>query len=455
MHPTHTEASTHRSSWLQSALLWLITFFLILGSVLTAPNGAWENVPGLWIGIAVMGLGFVLSWALTSLGWLWFWSVAVITRGLLLPMIPGDDIWRYLWEGHIQNLGFSPFHLAPNAAELIAYRTEWWDQINLPDVSAIYPPITQLGFRGLAAIATSVVLFKLAFTLADLGVCWLLSRRFGYVRATLYAWNPLIIYSFAGGGHYDSWFILPLVAAWLIYDQPHTVLVPGLKSLSQKARMRLQRLGSSLLLGLSIAIKWVSLPIAGFLAWQTYRKSGLRPLVIVFALVAAPIVVSAIPFCNGGDCPLIPTSSSFVIHWRSAELIPYLLTPLWPSLLTQNWPYLLALAIIGLSLIWRSISFGQFAERFLSVLIILSPIVHLWYLTWSVPFAVASGNWGIRLMSLSGFVYFAMPHRWTFGDFSWKLTLVERTIFWLPFVLGWAWTLWRGQFHVSLNLTRE
>ena len=77
------------------------------------------------------------------------------------------------------------------------------------------PPLTQLGFRTLAAISPSVILFKTSFAIADLLICWLLTRRFTSRQTTLYAWNPLVIYSFAGGGHYDSWFILPLVAAWL------------------------------------------------------------------------------------------------------------------------------------------------------------------------------------------------------------------------------------------------
>jgi len=36
---------------------------------------------------------------------------------------PGDDIWRYLWEGHIQTLGFNPFELAPTPAALVPLRT--------------------------------------------------------------------------------------------------------------------------------------------------------------------------------------------------------------------------------------------------------------------------------------------------------------------------------------------
>ncbi|NJR39546.1 MAG: hypothetical protein HC781_12945 [Leptolyngbyaceae cyanobacterium CSU_1_4] len=201
-------------------LLGFSAVLLILGAALISPNGHVADLATLhrfWMSAGVMGIGFVLSWRLQTISGLWFWGVAIATRLFLLPMEPSDDIWRYLWEGHIQTLGFSPYHFAPNAPELEPYRTVWWSQINHAEVSAIYPPMTQLGFRMLAAIDPNLYLFKLAFILPDLRVCGLLSRQFGTVRSTLYAWNPMIIYSFAGGAHYDSWFILPLVAAWLIW----------------------------------------------------------------------------------------------------------------------------------------------------------------------------------------------------------------------------------------------
>ena len=194
-----------------------------MGSILAAPHGDFLNdaqaVPLFWRGIGLMGVGFVGSWLLRKVGWAWFWGVAIVPRIILLSMYPGDDIWRYLWEGHIQNLGFNPYLLAPDADVLIPLRFDWWGEINHSHLAGIYPPITQLGFRLLAAMSPSVLLFKSAFVAADLCICGLLSNRFGYRATLLYAWNPLVMYSFAGGGHYDSWFLLPLVVAWLAWEK--------------------------------------------------------------------------------------------------------------------------------------------------------------------------------------------------------------------------------------------
>ncbi|MEO0458880.1 MAG: glycosyltransferase family 2 protein, partial [Cyanobacteria bacterium P01_A01_bin.114] len=314
-------------------VLWLSVLLLGVGAILALPHGnlvrSPEAVPRFWWGMGVMNLGFVLSWGLRSVGGLWFWGVAIATRLILLGMYPGDDIWRYLWEGYVQTLGFSPYEFAPNAEILESFRTPWWSEINHTDVSAIYPPITQLGFWVLATIRPAVALFKLAFIAADLGICALLSNRFGFRATLLYAWNPLVIYSFAGGGHYDSWFLLPLVAAWLWFDRPYARQYGNTPPL-------FHWLGSALLLGISVAVKWMSLPILGFLIWRALvrRKLGLAILVIGFGLL--PVVVSALPFCSLQTCPLIPTDSFFVAYGRSAELIPHLVAQVWPASRESN-----------------------------------------------------------------------------------------------------------------------
>lgn len=420
-------------------LLFLSSGLLVLGAVLMSPNGNVADVPTLhqfWVAAGVMGAGFALSWRLQTIPGIWFWSVAIATRLLLLPMEPGNDVWRYLWEGHIQTLGFSPYHFAPNAPELEPYRTVWWSQINHADVSAIYPPITQLGFRLLATITPNLYLFKIAFVLADLLTCWLLCRRFGTVRSTLYAWNPMVVYSFAGGAHYDSWFILPLVASWLIFDRE-----PSL-------RRSFDWVWSALWVGISVAVKWVSLPMLGFLVWRSHRVPEGEPLrqlkfwqAFCIAIIGAlPVLLAALPFCRSSACPLIPTSSVFVSYGRSAEFIPHFVAKVWQPSLQTNSIYLFPLALFVLWLMLRARHFQQFAEWYWFGLLCLTPIVHFWYFTWVVPFAVPDQNWGVRLVSLSAFIYFVLPSRIP----DWRLTEPERLFLWLPFVLGWFWSAWQN-----------
>jgi len=37
-----------------------------------------------------------------------FWGVVIILRLVVLPLEPGDEFWRYQWEGKIQPAGFHP-----------------------------------------------------------------------------------------------------------------------------------------------------------------------------------------------------------------------------------------------------------------------------------------------------------------------------------------------------------
>src|SRR6478609_1892613 len=47
-----------------------------------------------------------------------FWTVIVALRLVVLPLAPGDDFWRYQWEGKIQEAGFNPYVLAPDDPQL-------------------------------------------------------------------------------------------------------------------------------------------------------------------------------------------------------------------------------------------------------------------------------------------------------------------------------------------------
>ena len=127
-----------------------------MGSVWAMPHGDFlhdpQAVPLFWQAMGLMNIGFVLAWGLQKVPGGWFWLGAIAPRLILLAMHPGDDIWRYLWEGYIQNHGFNPYLTVPSAPELIPLRTDafnldGWSQINHPDHAAIYPPVALLGFR--------------------------------------------------------------------------------------------------------------------------------------------------------------------------------------------------------------------------------------------------------------------------------------------------------------------
>src|SRR5207244_9970701 len=124
-----------------------------------------------------------------------FWIGAVVLRLAALPLAPGDDFWRYQWEGKVQNAGFNPYVLAPNDEQLVPLRAQYpdWNQINHRRFSAIYPPGTELLFAALSKVSARSLVYKLLFAAADLAAVALLLRLVGgasrYSAAVWYAWN--------------------------------------------------------------------------------------------------------------------------------------------------------------------------------------------------------------------------------------------------------------------------
>src|SRR4051812_3818649 len=109
-----------------------------------------------------------------------FWTIAILLRLVALPLEPGDDFWRYQWEGKIQRAGFNPYTIAPDDPQLEPVRAEFpaWHKINHRDFRAIYPPGAELLFAGLSAISDSPLLYKVLFAAADLAAIGVLLRLF-------------------------------------------------------------------------------------------------------------------------------------------------------------------------------------------------------------------------------------------------------------------------------------
>lgn len=138
-----------------------------------------------------------------------------------------DDHWRYLWDGHVAASGIDPRAFPPDDRRLDALATDSqvWEQIranvNHPWLTTIYPPLPQLVFRVLHALAPgSVVALKLVWILADLAAILLIRKTLILLRGPsslllLYAWNPLLIKVTAGSAHFDV--LVALGVALLAY----------------------------------------------------------------------------------------------------------------------------------------------------------------------------------------------------------------------------------------------
>lgn len=229
---------------------------------------------------------------------LYFIFVALVLRCILIFAFPNlsDDIYRFLWDGHLINEGINPYLYTP---------TEWMNKLgdgesiyhllyphlNSPDYYTIYPPVCQ-GIFALCAkldfdnIYWSSVFMKTIFLVAETTTIYFLLKLVQLLhipqhRVLLYALNPLIIIEFAGNLHFEALMIMFLTMAFWFY-------------IRQRSKM------FSLSMAMSIGTKLLPLMFLPFFL----RRFRRNKLLLGFLLLLTTLTLLFLPFL----------SYDFIIH---------------------------------------------------------------------------------------------------------------------------------------------
>ncbi len=140
-------------------------------------------------------------------------GLAFVMRAVLMPapMLLSSDIYRYVWDGRVQAAGINPYRYIPADPALAGLRdTAIYPNINRANYArTIYPPMAQVFFAAMGRISDSVIAMKLAMFLCEVIAVLCLLRLLGLAklppeRVLIYAWNPLVLWSFALDGHVDA-----------------------------------------------------------------------------------------------------------------------------------------------------------------------------------------------------------------------------------------------------------
>lgn len=149
-----------------------------------------------------------------SMRWVWFAALCFRLVFLLTTPTLSDDVYRYLWDGHVAKNGVSPYAYAIDDPALdhlqIAART----QANNTWMASPYLPVAQSLFYVVTALfPLKPIYFQLVMTLFDLASAWCIAQLLACVglprqRLLLYLWHPLVVVEVAHGAHVDAWMIL-------------------------------------------------------------------------------------------------------------------------------------------------------------------------------------------------------------------------------------------------------
>jgi alpha-1,6-mannosyltransferase len=328
-----------------------------------------------------------------------FWCIAILLRIIALPLASAGDLIRYQWEGKIQRAGFNPYLIAVSDPRLDDLRHDFPEaaKINHPELRAFDAPGAELLFKLLSGVTDRPLFYKIIFAMADLAAVAVLLRLIGgdqrYRDVAWYAWNPLVAYSFAGAGHFDSVMILSLIAG--------IFALVRLTAESGSARKWLWAVAAAVFFGIAISLNIVA---ASFLLLCVF---ALRWRAVVLPLAGIIPVICALPFgfpkTRIWDSLVQLTQLSRLndLSWWLIE------DTFWPNPHQRSFHYLpiMIACVVTVSFLFvRNWKRGMIWV--LGTVLALSPILYPWYCTWILPLATWRRAYGWHVLSITIFAYY-------------------------------------------------
>jgi alpha-1,6-mannosyltransferase len=319
------------------------------------------------------------------------------------PPFLSSDIYRYVWDGRVQNAGINPFRYKPDDPALAALR----DTAIFPHVTraatarTIYPPAAQIVFAAVGRLVPGApwslwgvkAAMLLAMAVAVAAALRLLALAgLPLSRVAILAWNPLAAWEYAGNGHVDA------VAIALV-------------GLAMLALARRRAVTAGAWLGGAILVKFLPAVLAPAF-WRRGRWRAALACVVVMVLLYLPYLGAGkhvLGYLGGypHDAEL-DTSQGFYL----LQVVSTVMTlPRWAPM-----AYALAgLAVLGV-LAWRVAASGPDASIegmaadvlvLAGALIVVASPHYGWYFPWlALPACLVPRPWAIALAALPAVFYF-------------------------------------------------
>ena len=387
--------------------------------------GEWRLTLCLWalvVGLAIAGTQIVRAMeaegratrgmllAIQGLLLLAFLAVAVTFSG---------DVYAYVIYGRLYGLdGLDPYVLGSpvqSGADLALQRALAF--YGNPPPSDNYGPLWTLFAGAVSRIEASWSLAAQVWTQRVIAAAGALGATAGLLHAMRrlpepdrvrqagrFALHPLVLYETAVGGHNDILMVAAAVWAFAIADD--LPLVAGL------------------LLGASIAVKYVSVVLVPFLVIRVARRGATGAVLCGAISLALPVLLFR-PFWNGvetvysliGHGGILAMSPQwladmpfFATGTADHPAVPGFVMPLFGS---PTWPRIIELAALAVFVAVAVTSAVRYAAgrrlahiwRTMTAAVLSLSIIHPWYALWTLPSAVDGKRWGAFGWWLGIFVF--------------------------------------------------
>ena len=339
-------------------------------------------------------------------------AAGILLRIALVPLVPvgSDDIYRYIWDGKVQSAGINPYRHAPDAPELEdLHSAELPSLVNHPSMKTVYFPLTQWAFwLGYQMAGEHPWGIKFLLLAAELGTLLLLVNLLRWngipeKHVLLYALCPLPILMFALDGHIDALGLPVLLLALLLW-------------------IRDRKVTSLLLLGISMSVKPVALVMLPLLF---FREKGLSGRLRVLFLPFVPVILQFLPYFFTAN-PL-ESIVTFSVHWtfNGAVFEAIYMVVANNQLARLVCAVLLGAGVVVLAIRRKDVLNGTYAA--ILMLLLFSPVVHPWYVSWLAVLLPLVSRWsGILFVATVSLSTLTVLNYQLTGDWSqhpWVLVL--------------------------------
>jgi alpha-1,6-mannosyltransferase len=366
-----------------------------------------------------------------------FWlKTALILRGCLIFAMPNfsDDIYRFIWDGRLINMGINPFDFKPvyyfeNKLYTDVLTPELYQFLNSKNYHTVYPSVCQAFFSFAVyvfpkSIYGATLIIKTLVCLCDIGSIFLIRKLLMYghdgaldgrfngrlkspaidaqhallktqnpkLKTLLYALNPLIIIELCQNIHFEGVAIFFFLLTIFLIQKNKIVF-------------------SSIAFSLSIATKILPLMFLPFFL----KNLGLRKAIGYYLMVGIFTLLIFLPLYNATFLPNL--KSSLDLYTKKFEFnasIYYLVREVGFWIKGYNWgqfttPYLNGLVVLSIVFLflkqkkYETFSIESFFINCLfaySIYCLLAATVHPWYASFALLFSV--------------FTKFRYPSVWTY-----------------------------------------